>query len=371
MRVLVVGPEFYLYNDSICNAFKEIGCEAEILAYSERVIFGESTNLANRLLHPGDSKGIMEFPARTVTDVRRFIKSKDLLIGPEVLESRRFGRGVEKRISEGGFDLLFAIKGNGLLPETLSRIKAKTKTKAMLWMLDSFELYPLVSIGLDLYDATFVIEPTDIDWLKNRGFDSFLLPGAFDPNIYRRLHDDSKTDFERDIVLVGEGRPERCQALGLLSSRLADEGMDCSIGIFGPKWEEYEMGLKRDSSSGSIKWEFNHKNIHPIQVNEIYNKSRICLNIHHSQIKTGLNPRTFEIAGSGSLEIVDRKPTLHQFFTEGRELLAYGTVSELPELVIECLNSPDMTKNIAKAGYVRANREHRYLDRICTIMKYF
>lgn len=101
LRVLVVGPEFYLYNDSICNAFKEIGCEAEILAYSERVIFGESTNLANRLLHPGDSKGIMEFPARTVTDVRRFIKSKDLLIGPEVLESRRFGRGVEKEFPRG------------------------------------------------------------------------------------------------------------------------------------------------------------------------------------------------------------------------------------------------------------------------------
>ncbi len=39
------------------------------------------------------------------------------------------------------------------------------------------------------------------------------------------------------------------------------------------------------------------------EINEIYNSSKICLNIQHKQNKSGYNPRTIEIMASGSFQL--------------------------------------------------------------------
>ena len=52
------------------------------------------------------------------------------------------------------------------------------------------------------------------------------------------------------------------------------------------------------------------KTIAPDELNTIYNTAKIVLNIHHSQLTTGTNQRTFETAAARAFQLADHRPAI-------------------------------------------------------------
>lgn len=81
-------------------------------------------------------------------------------------------------------------------------------------------------------------------------------------------------------------------------------------------------GLYKPWYKGVLRWLFRehrdiykNRNVSPDEVNRLYNRSRVVLNIHQEQQKDGANPRTFEILGSGAWQVCDANPYIEKMFS--------------------------------------------------------
>lgn len=70
-----------------------------------------------------------------------------------------------------------------------------------------------------------------------------------------------------------------------------------------------------------------------------------------------MNPRTFDIAGVGGLQLVDRSDVA-EFYEPGREVLVYGSVAEAVDLVDRARNEPEWANGIRTAARRRTLAEH-------------
>ena len=143
------------------------------------------------------------------------------------------------------------------------------------------------------------------------------------------------------------------------------------VDIWGKAWTwynpflQYEYKLQRRELGKHI----HNYSVAPDDVNEIYNSSKICLNIHHSQSKEGLNPRTFEILGAGGFELVDYKRTLEDFFELEKDIVCYRNEKELFEKVDYYLNDEKERRKIAERGYKKVKKNHTFKHRAEKILK--
>ena len=67
-------------------------------------------------------------------------------------------------------------------------------------------------------------------------------------------------------------------------------------------------------------------------------------------------------------QVVDNRADLPLAFDTGRELLTFGTGSELRLLVQELLQDPTTADRLAQAGRRRALAEHTYMHRLGAIL---
>src|ERR1019366_6954191 len=66
---------------------------------------------------------------------------------------------------------------------------------------------------------------------------------------------------------------------------------------------------------------FVNQSLNPVDINRMYSRSKICLNIHHAQSEAGCNPRVFEIMGAGAFQLVDDVPYIKRDL--GNALVTY------------------------------------------------
>src|SRR6185503_17129593 len=95
---------------------------------------------------------------------------------------------------------------------------------------------------------------------------------------------------------------------------------------------------------------FLNKNVTPSTVNSLYNQSKICLNIHHSQSKHGVNQRFFEISGSKAFQLVDDNPYIAENFSTD-DITTYGSPREMLEKIGRALKNDEETNVIAERAY--------------------
>ena len=70
-----------------------------------------------------------------------------------------------------------------------------------------------------------------------------------------------------------------------------------------------------------------NRSVAPREVNAYYNRSKICLNIHHEQSQEGCNPRFFEIMGTGGFQLVDDNSYVRDKI--GSTLIRYSDYEDL------------------------------------------
>jgi spore maturation protein CgeB len=106
---------------------------------------------------------------------------------------------------------------------------------------------------------------------------------------------------------------------------------------------------------------YTNKNVDPVEVNRLYNQSRVVLNIHHETQIEGANPKVFEIAASCIYQICDHNPYIASLFPNG-EVGLYKNEQEMFQLIEDALRN-DKSEQAKKAQEIVLNN-HTYLHRV-------
>jgi spore maturation protein CgeB len=231
-----------------------------------------------------------------------------------------------------------------------------------MWCYDKATAFPAVVEGAAHYDLFYVFESSDVPELGEHGVNVTFLPMGYDPTYYNELDEDETID----VSFVGSLNDRRKRLL----ERVVTELPDVNLQIWGNNWSwydpfaQFEYRLRRRKLGNCIH---NH-NLPAASVNEVYNQSKICVNIHGPHSKRAMNPRTFEILGSGAFELVDYKPRLFEQLDIGKEILTYETADEFVEMIDYYLDDRVKRNEIAARGHQRAQTDHTYSDRLQRIL---
>ncbi len=324
MKVLICGYNLYGYLDSIKKGFIKAGCDVKTFYHK---------NVSIRKLRHGSLLKRL-FAWIRLKQINNSLKKTFLNFMPE---------------------LTLCINGSSVLPETASFLS--NNSMSVLWLVDSLERVATSINTVTEFKKVFVFEPTDTKKIQG----SEYLPYGFDEDIY------FKKDIKKvyDVSFVGAGHTERYEPLNEIA-RLCDcEGI--KMHVFGPFTLFKKRAEYRKRYPFLFKAIVQNKRISPPSVNEIYNQSWININVHHPQSKEGINPRTFEIAGSGNFQLVEEKKVLRMFF-EKDEMITYSDIKDLKDKIVYFLRNKEKLFEISKKALKRAIQEHTFTHRAVYIL---
>ena len=342
-KILISAPRFYGIDEAIRDSWEYWGYKAVLKNYRTKSTLQEK--IARRLsIKCPFSKPIFNPLIKYYLDV----------------ENRNF----LNMVREGKPDLLFVIKGDHLLPDTLNSIKNELKIPIIAYIWDD-PFYSYAGFyaddyrkfnfekGMHLYDYIFVYDKYHVEAIKQRGRkNTEYLPLACDPKRYRNMttSEEDRKEFGYDVCFVGVPYPNRVEVLDSLS--------EYKLGVFGDGWVKYFLlrGKKLPSY-------YRGKAIGE-KVQKIYRSSKIVLNIHDPEAKEGLNTRTFDILACGASELVDYKKGLETHFKIGEEIISYKNLEELHQLVDYYYRNTKELQEISKKGRERVLRDHTWNHRV-------
>jgi spore maturation protein CgeB len=258
-------------------------------------------------------------------------------------------------------DLVFVIRGSKLASSSLQAMSA---ARRVIWFHDSAKRSDIRPEQLRQYDRIYVFEAEDVSWLaETHGLEAAFLPMAFDPAVYRPLPEEKK---DIDLFFVGKYYPERRSTLERLAADFPDRRL-CFYGRYvryrePATWVQF-LGY---GVSGRGRT-FINKSLNPTEINRMYARARICLNMHHAQSRHGCNPRVYEIMGAGGFQLVDELPFIRE--TLGDILVRYADYEELRDAITRYLDDDDLRQKIADDSRRLAISEHSFSSRVGVVLQ--
>lgn len=261
-------------------------------------------------------------------------------------------------------DLVLALDGWNLPLEQVDEIRGMG-IRTALWLTDD-PYYTDVTEKLVMhYDYIFTLELNCVDFYRQKGCANVhYLPFAAYTGYYRPLRD--RAANPRNISFVGSAFWNRVDFFRPIINDMMDRGLY----INGFWWDRlFEPG----TYPGRVEMD---KWMGPQETSEIYSSSKIAINLHRSfndasvNINSAMiealspNPRTFEIAASGTLQIVDARSDLARFYTPGVEIETFGSQEELLGKIDFYLNHEKERRDIVLRALDRTLREHTYAHRL-------
>jgi spore maturation protein CgeB len=332
--VLVIGTPIFSYTESVSKAFKLNGKESEFKIY--------------------------KIPNRYLKNIP-FI-SKIYFYWYYNIYPISFFKYCMQQAPQGGLLVLFGI--NYMTNEQLLKIKESRGLKIVLWFIDSIYTYPIFYRNIDVADLILCYNKSESDDLSKAGKKSFFFPMAYDQAFYYPLINSRK---EYDLYFVGTltRRFEFFEALLILL-----EPMNLRIRIDGPV-SFIKRGKLRKNFPHLYKYSTGKSMLHD-QINRFYNQSKICISIQPQQAHSGISTRTYEICGSGALQITNgNKEMVNSLFRINKEILYFNDHIDLSEKIFEIISNYDTGKYeiIASAGYEKALNSYTYKIRALEVLK--
>lgn len=261
-------------------------------------------------------------------------------------------------------DLVLALDGWNLPLEQVDEIRG-LGIRTALWLTDD-PYYTDVTAGIVMhYDYIFTLELNCVDFYRQRGCANVhYLPFAAYTGFYRPLRE--RAANRRNLSFVGSAFWNRVEFFRPIIQELMDRGLY----INGFWWDRlFEPGIY----PGRVEMD---KWMGPHETAEIYSSSKIAINLHRAfndasvNINSAMiealspNPRTFEIAASGTLQIVDARSDVARFYTPGVEIETFASQEELLGKIDFYLSHEKERRDIVLRALDRTLREHTYAHRL-------
>ena len=326
--VLIIGPKFHYFNQSLACAFLEIGWDTHVEAYDNPV-------------HP-----------YTFFNKVRYKLSADKL-GEKNKSCMRYEGYIRSIYDQKKPDLVFVVNGDNLQASTISYFRKQSKV--IIWFFDSItRLVPYCKENAKVADLVYCYEQEDIPLLQKEGIKPQFLPQAVDTQLYYPIEG---TDKKYDIVFAGEiwGSKKRQHLLNALIEHFPDKHIRI-VGRYKIPTKNFFAWLFRKHRDI-----YTNKNASAEELNRLYNESRVVLNIHHEQQKNGANPKVYEIMASGAWQVCDRNPYIESTF-KSAPILLYDDVEDMVKQIEIALQEP-------KANYPEEMiKQNTFSERIAQVL---
>lgn len=324
-RILLVAPAFHGYGDSIAGALRRAGHEVVVHPYD-----------ANRTaMAKVRTKLVHELPGR-LGSARGHLARRRLLTD----------RAVDA-VRTSHADVVLTIKGDGLGVAYWEAVDA-SGARQLLWLYDELARMDLDEQVLTSRPSIVSYSPHDVAALTARGLNASHLLDAFDHTI---PFEPVVTD---EVVFIGARYPDRTRILEDLHAR------GIAVRAYGRDWSRHPVDRLRT-------WEVRRPDVpsaRGIDRSTAYALTAgavAAINSHTDQ--DGFTMRTYELPGTGSLQLIDR-PDVATLYEPGREVLVFTGPDELAELCGRARADRAWARGIAEQGRVRTLAEHTFDHRV-------
>ncbi len=248
-------------------------------------------------------------------------------------------------------DLVFVFWRDLPLP-LLQEFKQRTTT--VLWVEESLSAMGEAEIG-HLTSAHLVAMSNlgHIEMLREHGaHNAVFLKAAFSPTAHYPVKARGRG---WDVAFIG-GPGRRGQRAELL----AQVGHRFDARVFGRGWQSYRQRFP-ELRVGGIAF--------PRHYRQICANARIVLGLNEvNRVPYYSSNRVFLTLGCGGFHLTHYVPGLDEVFQDGVHLAYFRSATECLEKVQFYLRNDRLRREIAARGHELARREHRYFDRIASIL---
>lgn len=313
-RVLIIGPDFHYFNESIAKAFQKLGWEAKVEAYDTPI-------------HP-----------YSLWNKMRYKVAQDKLALKQ--ESRqKYDAYIRQRFDSYQPNLVFILNGENLGESTVAYFHKKSKVA--FWLFDSITRMIHSLDNLREADAVYCYEQKDIPILAKEHIKASFLPQAVDTTLYYPIRGIEK---KYDIVFAGEiwSSLKRQRLLEAVVNHFADKKIRI-VGRYKIPTKDFFGWLFRKHREI-----YTNKNASAEELNLLYNQARVVLNIHNEQQQNGANPKVYEILASGATQVCDANPYLETHFSQVMDL--YHSNEEMMSKIEKALSHPHQSLSDSVIG---------------------
>ena len=233
---------------------------------------------------------------------------------------KKLNAALLREIERAAINRIILIAPYNILPETWRKIKEK-KISVTGWFGDNPFTKGIICNSLQHCDRVYLVDEAWVERVRYLHPRVAYLPHAADGETFYPL-EQNKT-YSTDVVFIGDSFNGTSD--GLLRARIIQTLVDSDIktAVYGDRgWHtlfSHSPGLENSVTAAMVS---------PEELNRLYNTAKIVLNIHHSQLLSGTNQRTFETAAAGAFQLADHRPAIPALypgcsitFTSAEELL--------------------------------------------------
>jgi spore maturation protein CgeB len=324
-RILLVAPAFHGYGDSIAGALRRAGHDVVVHAYDANVTLG--AKLRTKLVH--------ELPSRLGSRSGELARRRTLT-----------ARAVAAIVASGA-DVVITVKGDALGTDYWEAVDA-SGARQLLWLYDELARMDFDEAVLTSRPSIMSYSPRDVAALLDRGLRARHVLDAFDHTVrFAPVPSD-------EVVFIGARYPDRTRLLEALHER------GVPVRAYGRDWSRHPFDRARtwqlSRPAVPSAREVDRSTAYALTAGAV-----AALNSHTDQ--DGFTMRTFELPGTGSLQLIDR-PDVETLYEPGREVLVFTDLDELAGLCERARTDRGWAREIAERGRARTLAEHTFDHRV-------
>lgn len=261
-------------------------------------------------------------------------------------------------------DLMLVLDGLDLPLEQLSVLRSRG-IKTAIWLTDDPYYTDFTMKIVTHYDYVFTLERNCVEIYRGLGCtEVHYLPFAAHREHYRPTT--GRSPVCRDISFIGSAYWNRIEFF----RNIMPELMSYNTVINGIWWDRLPEAPLYGERIEIGKW------MSPQETATTYSGSKIVINLHRSHVDEDANnnalvipaaspnPRTFEIAASGTLQLSDARDDMGSFYKIGEEIDTFSSPLELMEKVHYYLTHEEERREMALRAFERTLKDHTYTKRL-------
>jgi len=263
-------------------------------------------------------------------------------------------------------DVAFFLLGSSVWESTLRTLKQRGHRLALWCGLPAATMMERDCVTLPYFDLIF--QPANLaDGLRATGAAGRIeyVPIGIDPQVHRpiQLTLSERERYQSDVCFIGGLSSRFHKARREMIEYAIDHGV--RMKVWGGYREHFRGSPILTSWQGQIWGDEQVKALCA---------AKIGLNFHvdHQlgELDRGLNVRAFELAACGVFQLLQRVPSVEQFFEIDREIVCFDNKEEMLDKINHYLAHDDDRRRIAEASRQRVLRDHTWSSRVKQMLRY-